>query len=52
MSNLFGLSHIFTCTFYNLTHYWLAAADIPVTNDFPSHDADAIRCNVRMQLQG
>ncbi|MER2906660.1 hypothetical protein ABTW56_24230, partial [Enterobacter roggenkampii] len=44
---LFGLAPIFPYTFYHLTHYWFAAADIPVANDTPVHYADAIRCNVR-----
>ncbi len=38
--------------FYHLTHYWFAAADIPVANDTPVHYADAIRCNVRRPPQG
>ncbi|MHC9358544.1 hypothetical protein, partial [Enterobacter ludwigii] len=42
-----GLAPIFPYTFYHLTHYWFAAADIPVANDTPVHYADAIRCNVR-----
>ncbi|WP_316389862.1 hypothetical protein, partial [Enterobacter cloacae] len=41
-----GLAPIFPYTFYHLTHYWFAAADIPVANDTPVHYADAIRCNV------
>ncbi|MER3942713.1 hypothetical protein J9A24_25870, partial [Klebsiella pneumoniae] len=44
---LSGLAPIFPYTFYHLTHYWFAAADIPVANDTPVHYADAIRCNVR-----
>ncbi|MER3777303.1 hypothetical protein J8763_23750, partial [Klebsiella pneumoniae] len=44
---LVGLAPIFPYTFYHLTHYWFAAADIPVANDTPVHYADAIRCNVR-----
>ncbi|MDV5520942.1 hypothetical protein, partial [Enterobacter hormaechei] len=43
----FGLAPIFPDTFYRFTHYWFAAADIPVANDIPVHCADAIRCNVR-----
>ncbi|WP_241182742.1 hypothetical protein, partial [Citrobacter freundii] len=27
-----GLAPIFPYTFYHLTHYWFAAADIPVAN--------------------
>ncbi len=49
---LFGLAPIFPYTFYHLTHYWFAAADIPVANDTPVHYADAIRCNVRRPPQG
>ncbi|MVT05858.1 L-tyrosine/L-tryptophan isonitrile synthase family protein [Raoultella sp. 10-1] len=48
----FGLAPIFPYTFYHLTHYWFAAADIPVGNDIPVHYADAIRCNVRRPPQG
>lgn len=47
-----GLAPIFPYTFYRLTHYWFAAADIPVANDIPVRYADAIRCNVRKPLQG
>ncbi len=47
-----GLAPIFPYTFYHLTHYWFAAADIPVANDTPAHYADAIRCNVRRPPQG
>ena len=47
-----GLAPIFPDTFYRLTHYWFAAADIPVANDIPVHCADAIRCNVRRPPQG
>ncbi len=47
-----GLTPIFPYTFYHLTHYWFAAADIPVANDTPVHYADAIRCNVRRPPQG
>lgn len=49
---LAGLAPIFPYTFYHLTHYWFAAADIPVANDTPVHYADAIRCNVRRPPQG
>lgn len=51
-SILSGLAPIFPDTFYRLTHYWFAAADIPVANDIPVHCADAIRCNVRRPPQG
>ncbi|STB57743.1 Uncharacterised protein [Citrobacter freundii] len=47
-----GLAPIFPYTFYHLTHYWFAAADIPVANDTPVHYADAIRCNVRRPPRG
>ena len=47
-----GLAPIFPDTFYRFTHYWFAAADIPVANDIPVHCADAIRCNVRRPPQG
>jgi hypothetical protein len=47
-----GLAPIFPYTFYHLTHYWSAAADIPVVNDIPVHYADAIRYNVRRPPQG
>ena len=47
-----GLAPIFPYTFYHLTHYWFAAADIPVAIDTPEHYADAIRCNVRRPPQG
>lgn len=47
-----GLAPIFPYTFYHLTHYWFAAADIPVANDIPVHYADAIRCSVRRPPQG
>ncbi|WP_269558132.1 hypothetical protein, partial [Klebsiella oxytoca] len=30
-----GLAPIFPDTFYRFTHYWFAAADIPVANDIP-----------------
>ncbi len=49
---VYGLAPIFPYTFYHLTHYWFAAADIPVANDTPVHYADAIRCNVRRPPQG
>lgn len=49
---MYGLAPIFPYTFYHLTHYWFAAADIPVANDTPVHYADAIRCNVRRPPQG
>ena len=52
MVQCFGLAPIFPDTFYRLTHYWFAAADIPVANDIPVHCADAIRCNARTPLQG
>ena len=51
-SELDGVAPIFPYTFYHLTHYWFAAADIPVANDTPVHYADAIRCNVRRPPQG
>lgn len=51
-NGLSGLAPIFPYTFYHLTHYWFAAADIPVVNDIPVHYADAIRCNVRRPPQG
>ncbi|MFV7555650.1 hypothetical protein ACNPNM_27955, partial [Klebsiella variicola] len=38
-----GFAPIFPDTFYHLTHYWPAAADIPVASDNPAHYADAIR---------
>ncbi|MFV7552632.1 hypothetical protein ACNPNG_12215, partial [Klebsiella variicola] len=40
-----GFAPIFPDTFYHLTHYWPAAADIPVASDNPAHYADAIRYN-------
>ncbi|KIQ39755.1 transposase [Escherichia coli] len=43
---------MFPDTCYHLTHYWLAAVDIPVASDNPVHYADAIRYNARMPLQG
>ncbi|WP_207304646.1 hypothetical protein, partial [Klebsiella pneumoniae] len=42
-----GFAPIFPDTFYHLTHYWPAAADIPVASDNPAHYADAIRYNAR-----
>ena len=47
-----GLAPIFPYTFYHLTHYWPAAADMPVASDNPAHYADAIRYNARTPLQG
>ncbi len=47
-----GFAPIFPDTCYHLTHYWPAAADIPVASDNPVHYADAIRYNARMPLQG
>lgn len=47
-----GFAPIFPDTFYHLTHYWPAAADIPVASDNPAHYADAIRYNARTPLQG
>ncbi|EFO4257589.1 sensor dcuS domain protein [Escherichia coli] len=38
-----GFAPIFPDTCYHLTHYWIAAADIPVASDNPTHYADAIR---------
>ncbi len=49
---LFGFAPIFPDTCYHLTHYWLAAVDIPVASDNPVHYADAIRYNARTPLQG
>ena len=49
---LAGLAPIFPYTFYHLTHYWFAAADIPVANDTPVHYADAIRYNARRPPRG
>ncbi|WP_209318397.1 hypothetical protein, partial [Escherichia coli] len=43
----FGFAPIFPDTCYHLTHYWPAAADIPVASDNPVHYADAIRYNAR-----
>ncbi len=51
-SNLCGFAPIFPDTCYHLTHYWLAAVDIPVASDNPVHYADAIRYNARTPLQG
>ncbi|WP_251301275.1 hypothetical protein, partial [Escherichia coli] len=36
-----GFAPIFPDTCYHLTHYWLAAVDIPVASDNPVHYADA-----------
>ena len=49
---LHGFAPIFPDTCYHLTHYWLAAVDIPVASDNPVHYADAIRYNARTPLQG
>ncbi|EHQ5579439.1 hypothetical protein KRD06_004166, partial [Escherichia coli O2] len=43
--SLDGFAPIFPDTCYHLTHYWLAAVDIPVASDNPVHYADAIRYN-------
>ncbi|POL81266.1 flagellin, partial [Escherichia coli] len=43
----YGFAPIFPDTCYHLTHYWLAAVDIPVASDNPVHYADAIRYNAR-----
>ncbi len=51
-SLLTGFAPIFPDTCYHLTHYWPAAADIPVASDNPVHYADAIRYNARTPLQG
>ncbi len=48
----YGFAPIFPDTCYHLTHYWLAAVDIPVASDNPVHYADAIRYNARTPLQG
>ncbi|WP_255924381.1 hypothetical protein, partial [Klebsiella pneumoniae] len=40
-----GFAPIFPDTCYHFTHYWPAAADIPVASDNPAHYADAIRYN-------
>ncbi len=50
--SLDGFAPIFPDTCYHLTHYWPAAADIPVASDNPVHYADAIRYNARTPLQG
>ena len=47
-----GFAPIFPDICYHLTHYWLAAVDIPVASDNPVHYADAIRYNARTPLQG
>ncbi|EOW12129.1 hypothetical protein A1WO_01321 [Escherichia coli KTE102] len=47
IGHLFGFAPIFPDTCYHLTHYWLAAVDIPVASDNPVHYADAIRYNAR-----
>ncbi len=47
-----GFAPIFPDTCYHLTHYWPAAADIPVASDNPVHYAGAIRYNARTPLQG
>ncbi len=52
MPNDRGFAPIFPDTCYHLTHYWPAAADIPVASDNPVHYADAIRYNARTPLQG
>ncbi len=52
VSQPIGFAPIFPDTCYHLTHYWLAAVDIPVASDNPVHYADAIRYNARMPLQG
>lgn len=51
-TTLTGFAPIFPDTCYHLTHYWPAAADIPVASDNPVHYADAIRYNARTPLQG
>ena len=51
-SDHIGFAPIFPDTCYHLTHYWPAAADIPVASDNPAHYADAIRYNARTPLQG
>ncbi|WP_205716731.1 hypothetical protein, partial [Escherichia coli] len=43
--HIYGFAPIFPDTCYHLTHYWLAAVDIPVASDNPVHYADAIRYN-------
>ena len=52
LSAVGGFAPIFPDTCYHLTHYWLAAVDIPVASDNPVHYADAIRYNARTPLQG
>ena len=52
VNGVFGFAPIFPDTCYHLTHYWPAAADIPVASDNPVHYADAIRYNARTPLQG
>ena len=47
-----GFAPVFPDICYHLTHYWSAAADIPVASDNPVHYADAIRYNARTPLQG
>lgn len=52
VNRIYGFAPIFPDTCYHLTHYWPAAADIPVASDNPVHYADAIRYNARTPLQG
>ncbi len=52
ITTLSGFAPIFPDTCYHLTHYWPAAADIPVASDNPVHYAGAIRYNARTPLQG
>ena len=52
LHELAGFAPIFPDTCYHLTHYWPAAADIPVASDNPAHYADAIRYNAQTPLQG
>lgn len=52
LESIAGFAPIFPDTCYHLTHYWPAAADIPVASDNPVHYADAIRYNARTPLQG
>ncbi|WP_337082213.1 hypothetical protein, partial [Escherichia coli] len=40
VGSLAGFAPIFPDTCYHLTHYWPAAADIPVASDNPVHYAD------------
>lgn len=40
-----GFAPIFPDTFYHLTHYWPAAADIPVASDNPARCAGGFHCN-------